>query len=376
MNKWLPWVLCSIASIVAIYFWWQIENINSPNKPVIITDFSLQQPALTKIKPNKPIKVNSNNNLEKKALNYLKNNQFTNFSILLKNNPNLVNNRKIALALVDITANQKLTSAIITLLNLFINKSSFISINAYFKAIANYYSKNYKPAIEQLLILNSYIQDELPVGHINNMINKIQQQFISELFKIKNLNSILDLYDLFIRFDGRNIDKYQYLKAKAAYDLDAVNLSLELLNSNQYNQPAQELYRQIKSTIAKQEVTEYELDIANNQVFIEVFVAKGYKVKLLIDTGASLSAISKQVANKLNPRIISQININTAGGLIMAPLVVLNNFGLPQKIVSNLRVAVLDLDGSLKSSGLLGMDYLGKYVFYIDPIASKLYIKN
>lgn len=82
----------------------------------------------------------------------------------------------------------------------------------------------------------------------------------------------------------------------------------------------------------------------------------GQRVDFLVDTGASSSAIPQALAQQLGLAEVGQVRSHTAGGTVLAP-VVLVDLELEGGLRSE-RLRVLALPGL--SSPLLGMDVLGR----------------
>jgi clan AA aspartic protease (TIGR02281 family) len=102
-------------------------------------------------------------------------------------------------------------------------------------------------------------------------------------------------------------------------------------------------------------------------------------VALLIDTGASVTAVSKQYFDTLNNRYkteyLGRFNIGTAGGSIMASMYQFRELSINHVTVQNLPVVILPLQGIENADGLLGMNFLREFDFKIDQRQSVMFIK-
>jgi clan AA aspartic protease (TIGR02281 family) len=103
------------------------------------------------------------------------------------------------------------------------------------------------------------------------------------------------------------------------------------------------------------------------------------QVALLIDTGASVTAISKQYFNNLSNRYkvnyLGRFNIGTAGGSIMARMYQFRELTINHVTVQNLPVVILPMQGIENADGLLGMNFLREFDFKIDQRQSVMFIK-
>lgn len=102
-------------------------------------------------------------------------------------------------------------------------------------------------------------------------------------------------------------------------------------------------------------------------------------VALLIDTGASVTAISKQyfdtLSNRYKINYIGSFSIGTAGGSIMARMYQFRELTINHVTVQNLPVVILPMQGIKNADGLLGMNFLREFDFKIDQQQSVMFIK-
>ncbi|AGH43485.1 retropepsin-like aspartic protease family protein [Paraglaciecola psychrophila] len=102
-------------------------------------------------------------------------------------------------------------------------------------------------------------------------------------------------------------------------------------------------------------------------------------VALLIDTGASVTAISKQYFDNLSNRYkinyLGRFSIGTAGGSIMAPIYQFQELTINHVTVQNLPVVILPMQSIANADGLLGMNFLREFDFKIDQRQSVMFIK-
>jgi clan AA aspartic protease (TIGR02281 family) len=103
------------------------------------------------------------------------------------------------------------------------------------------------------------------------------------------------------------------------------------------------------------------------------------QVALLIDTGASVTAISKQyfdtLSNRYKVNYLGSFNIGTAGGSIMARMYQFRELSINHVTVQNLPVVILPMQGIQNADGLLGMNFLREFDFKIDQQQSVMFIK-
>ena len=94
---------------------------------------------------------------------------------------------------------------------------------------------------------------------------------------------------------------------------------------------------------------------------------------LVVDTGASFTLISRQVANDLGIVIDENspsIPANTVSGTILTPLVTLNSVRVGKAEIGDVDVAVYTMPSG--SDGLLGNSFLNKFKVVIDSVNGKM----
>jgi len=111
------------------------------------------------------------------------------------------------------------------------------------------------------------------------------------------------------------------------------------------------------------------------QFFVRAKIGRNTQL-LLLDTGASTTAISRKVFDRVlenDKEFVGRFNVQTAGGGIEAPLFKLNALTLGDITINNVSVIVLP-DRTFTSSfqGLLGMNVLRNFDFRFDPTKQKM----
>ena len=152
----------------------------------------------------------------------------------------------------------------------------------------------------------------------------------------------------------------------------------QLLNSDEFYQQATELLATLeKRTQGQQAVTLVKRGAH--------YVVSGHfdgqtQVALMIDTGASLSVLSQrrfdQLSGWLFPEYVRNANMNTAGGIVNAPIYRFEQFQIGNYQVKNIEFVVMELSQLGKADGLLGMNFLQNFVFMIDQEKHKLFLKH
>lgn len=115
-------------------------------------------------------------------------------------------------------------------------------------------------------------------------------------------------------------------------------------------------------------------------IIVEAVLEKKVKASLIVDTGASLTVISKEVADRLGLNLTdkeSTIAVTLAdGSRIKAYPMILASVKVADLEVKNVKAAVLQNSQDTPEDGLLGMSFLENFVIRIDAKSNKLILEE
>jgi len=120
---------------------------------------------------------------------------------------------------------------------------------------------------------------------------------------------------------------------------------------------------------ATQSVPEAIARLSDNNQLITRLGLGNISATMLLDTGASTTAIKKSIIDKLPKRekdFVGYFNVQTAGGSIQAPLYRISNITLGNTQFTQTSVLALPDDSMLKFDGLLGMNILKSFEMTFD----------
>lgn len=113
----------------------------------------------------------------------------------------------------------------------------------------------------------------------------------------------------------------------------------------------------------------------NTIIIIPVTINETLDRLFAVDTGASYTVIAQDVANALNltpnPEI-PPISLQTANGLIQAPLVNLETVTVGHLTTHNVTAAIHDFQESSAIGGLLGLSFLNRFKMTVDSTQHQL----
>jgi predicted aspartyl protease len=108
---------------------------------------------------------------------------------------------------------------------------------------------------------------------------------------------------------------------------------------------------------------EHNIDVVKvgNQFAVDVMIDGDEPARLLIDTGASMTALAQdRFSYLLNSYHHDAIRMRTANGVVTTPRLVLNQLFINDILFEQLAVALIPMPSGKGIDGLLGMDILGQ----------------
>ncbi len=236
-----------------------------------------------------------------------------------------------------------------------------------------------RDALQRLLDLRLRPQDEVPQTVIDNAVQTVFQQHIARLQRQKNPQPVLDFLNFMHGLDPGN-PRYRYLQAETLLAMkrhfEAINTLEEILYDPDWGPQAQELAATIEQRLAQESQVQVPL-IRSGEHFLVRTNISGAEVLLLLDTGASYTAVDRRTFRQLGvpSRWVRSVLLHTPNGNVPAPLVRVDRFGVvggPE--FRDVEIALMSLGNLPESQGLLGMNYLRRFDFYIDQDDAVLYL--
>ncbi|MEW6742616.1 MAG: aspartyl protease family protein [Planctomycetota bacterium] len=121
-----------------------------------------------------------------------------------------------------------------------------------------------------------------------------------------------------------------------------------------------------------------EIDFPRNATAVRTRALLNDRVEIdvIVDTGASMTVITRAVADRLGLRNLDrlpQIAVKTVGkSHLTAPLATLESVSLGEARVKNLEVLVVELEDWDETEGLIGLNFLNHFSFTLDHRAGRL----
>lgn len=151
--------------------------------------------------------------------------------------------------------------------------------------------------------------------------------------------------------------------------------ALMAVNDPKSQRTAELVLAKLNSTKTPDEIT-IPLTRYGSQYLVNASI-EGYPARLLVDTGAALSGLSNIYTAK-HPDLLKAtkpIRISTAGGPRDTFLFTVSTMNVESLVFNQHILTQLPMDNAKSFDGLLGIDILGRFDFFIDQNAAILHLK-
>lgn len=101
-------------------------------------------------------------------------------------------------------------------------------------------------------------------------------------------------------------------------------------------------------------------------VIVPVTLNDALRARLALDTGATITVVSRRIATKLALNTLGVGKVGTVGGVITVPLARLGSLKVGDAQVHDLVVSVHDFSADSRVEGLLGLDFLKHFHVSLD----------
>ncbi|OED44389.1 hypothetical protein ACH42_07630 [Endozoicomonas sp. (ex Bugula neritina AB1)] len=231
-------------------------------------------------------------------------------------------------------------------------------------------------SIETYINARTYAYQPDQLNFLNKRIHNLAKQLYEHHVEKQSTEILMVLFQKLVLLEP-DYTFYRFVLAKsyiAIADNDSAIRELEMLQFDpKYGHKTSQLLVGLRPSPLPDEpdepVNRIPLSGRGGHYVVSAVTGSKYPVRLLIDTGATLTTLPKYILTELRKRElatrIAHIELQTANGIRTAPVYRLKAFQIGHHTLANLEVAELDL-GSSSSDGLLGMNVLGKFNFFID----------
>lgn len=251
---------------------------------------------------------------------------------------------------------------------------------------------DYQSAIDQLYLAkgHAFLTDTLSL--INRKIRSLVNKHAANLKQNFKLSSLLIFYE---KLTQQEADYAPYFIGLAEAQIsmgefEAAKVSLQMIISDadvgrhaaimlsevkQKEMPPATGSQNDPALVDAEPASSVKLHKQGNHYLLDVYTREENALRLLIDTGASMTILTPSALLEHNVQYNDTGEIrrfSTANGIVNAPVYQLESLSVGEWEVKNIDIAVLDLQGSAGTEGLLGMNFLQHFQFFIDQKRSLL----
>lgn len=253
-----------------------------------------------------------------------------------------------------------------------------------------------RAGLAELLDLRHQPDVELDTPTIEKTVTFIVDKHIVSLSEEGKEQALLDFIAHMIEIDNSE-QRYPYLLGRAQYRMGRELEALKTLSAVEYAAHWGEYARQIIHDI-KQRYVQKRADQQRNEqrlaqqrqrqqrfriplgrvgehFLVDARIDGNTPLRLIVDTGASITSLDHRAIRTSAPAI-RHISVQTAGGIRSAQIHRVNHFSVNDVGVPSMEIALMDLSALSNADGLLGMNYLRRFDFYIDQDESILYLRK
>jgi len=282
---------------------------------------------------------------------------------------------------IQIGLDNFITSDLLLSLSEEVVELSVYSPHAQFFQIVMMTDENHELALSDLDALSSYFQEQITERQLQLLENWILERVEHDLFARQDWASLNQWYALLISRAPDPSDIYrkqatlQYQQGRFIESLESLELAGR---SSVWSVEDEQLYNSNRAGIEQQNVSFIQLQRHGEHYVASLKLNNRIEVKLLMDTGASLSALDYRFVQSTGINNSgSRIRLSTASGQVEADLLDIHSVQFGEYRLSNLEFASIDLGRNQGLyHGLLGMDILGEFEFYLDQREAILYLSS
>ena len=251
---------------------------------------------------------------------------------------------------------------------------------------------SYFEVIDVYLLAKTYAYNDVDQQKVLSRFNDFVKEIDSFYTNQKNWVSLINLYS-HINTAGLMTSPFQFQQAlahlRSGDEYFAIEQFTQLLNDTLVGESAATALNKLTAyTEAPGPIVSAPLDNSEaiplqklgNQYLVNLTINRRDDIKLLIDTGASMTTLSRAKFDSVNTSgeaVIQDRRVfRTASGVIMGTVYSVPELSLGPYRLTNTQIAVLDFDIDREIDGLLGMNILGQFRFQIDQENTRLLLSR
>ena len=240
--------------------------------------------------------------------------------------------------------------------------------------------EKYVEAARRLALLKSYLVDPAGLERVGRMVQSVARPAIIKLTLTDDRVAQESLLKILVEMEPERAT-WHYSLAKVQYDLlkydAAINTLSYILFDPDYGDRAARMHDEISKKLDLAEFHPISLVASGSHFLVNARINGSREIRLLLDTGASITSINRDVLTRLgiDTRSGRNISLHTAGGTVNARTAVITSFDIGGYSVRDIEVAALEFDEG-PADGLLGMNFLDHFRYIIDQKQRKLFLTS
>lgn len=239
---------------------------------------------------------------------------------------------------------------------------------------------NYQQAISSLYNLRSMAQYDEQYNQITKKINQLSKKYLKDLKAYNYKSEMADFYEFLMKKEPDNFEmqmEYAEFEFKNRNYEHVEELLSVLLYHPDFSLQAENLLQkaQHQKELIDNGIVPIPLEKKGNHYFVMALINNQEPVKLIIDTGATLTMLSPKIIRELGIRLDDAqqyMEFSTANGVVQAPVIMIDSLSVQNHVVRDVQVGVLTTLQNTQVGGLLGMNFLSQFAFYLDQKNSSL----
>ena len=236
-------------------------------------------------------------------------------------------------------------------------------------------------ALETLFELKRLAQIEVSMEDIDLFIKKVESEYVKQLEDQEQLGELLQLYEFLTRQDPDTVARF-YKLAKSQQRLnhhyDALNSLNYVLFDPLWGKLAQSMIEEIQKSIDLNDNVQIPLQ-RNGSHFVVIARINGIDgARMMIDTGASLCVLRPQSAHQFGLPVESEdrVVLNMVSSIFNSPRIEIDSISIGDVELRNIKATIIEMPPGSDNDGLLGMNFLSQFNFFIDQTKEILYLSS
>jgi len=212
------------------------------------------------------------------------------------------------------------------------------------------------------------------VTRIRSQLQRAVHLYTERLMQSGDYRDLLDFYRQLSNLDGGN-QHYNLMQVTILIEMGLLPEAVAMLQPLQFDPAVREQAKALAATIERIRASHYQVSLplqrSGDHFLVPVSINGNAPVNLLLDTGASITLVQGLEASDGNDKH-KQITLQTANGQLQVPVITVDEVSLAGFHLHGVQLGLLAEPVAAGAAGLLGMNILKQFDFFIDQQAPAL----